>query len=322
MDILEDVGASLSPLIDRGQIEGGFIQGVGWLTLEELLWDAEGRLATAGASTYKLPSWSEMPEVFNVNFLERAAEPGVIFGSKAVGRQDARRVPADCGQRSTQACAFSAGSPAATRAKWDALLARLRQAPISLGGAAFSYAEVVTLVSFGLSFVQPFSTPVPDNSAPAGPGIAQGLQQLWTARSSTPSARPGPPPAAAAAAAQRYGGAEQGYAVQCDEAPSPPASAYPGLQRLLLRRSGVTGLPDLWGFDEPCATWPVRGRHLQRPVEHPHQPHPGDRQHHRPVPAAPRRHRHDPPARQRAAPGRPRLRPHHVSTRAPAPAAT
>jgi xanthine dehydrogenase large subunit len=84
-DLLEDVGESLSPLVDRGQIEGGFIQGVGWLTLEELVWDAEGRLATNGASTYKLPSWSEMPAEFHVNFLTRAAEPGVVFGSKAVG---------------------------------------------------------------------------------------------------------------------------------------------------------------------------------------------------------------------------------------------
>lgn len=84
-DLLEDVGESLSPLVDRGQVEGGFIQGVGWLTLEELLWDAEGRLATNGASTYKLPSWSEMPPEFHVDFLARAAEPGVVFGSKAVG---------------------------------------------------------------------------------------------------------------------------------------------------------------------------------------------------------------------------------------------
>ncbi len=84
-DILEDVGDSVSPLVDRGQIEGGFIQGMGWLTLEELVWDAQGRLATAGASTYKLPSWSEVPDVFEVNFLERASEPGTIYGSKAVG---------------------------------------------------------------------------------------------------------------------------------------------------------------------------------------------------------------------------------------------
>jgi xanthine dehydrogenase large subunit len=84
-DLLEDVGDSVSPLIDRGQIEGGFVQGAGWLTLEELVWDAHGRLATAGASTYKIPSFSELPDVFNIEFLERAAEPGVIFGSKAVG---------------------------------------------------------------------------------------------------------------------------------------------------------------------------------------------------------------------------------------------
>jgi xanthine dehydrogenase large subunit len=84
-DILHDVGNSLSLNVDRGQVEGGFIQGVGWLTLEELIWDAQGRVATAGASTYKLPSWSEVPEVFNVSFLERAAQPSVIGSSKAVG---------------------------------------------------------------------------------------------------------------------------------------------------------------------------------------------------------------------------------------------
>ena len=85
VDILEDVGDSISPIIDRGQIEGGFIQGAGWLTIEELLWDDRGRVATGGASTYKLPSWSEMPETFEVNFLERATQPSVVYGSKAVG---------------------------------------------------------------------------------------------------------------------------------------------------------------------------------------------------------------------------------------------
>lgn len=84
-DLLEDVGDSFLPLIDRGQIEGGFVQGLGWLTLEELLWDDQGRLATPGASTYKLPSWPELPEAFDVEFLERATEPSVILGSKAVG---------------------------------------------------------------------------------------------------------------------------------------------------------------------------------------------------------------------------------------------
>jgi xanthine dehydrogenase large subunit len=89
-DIVHDVGDSLSPLIDLGQIEGGFVQGVGWLTLEELLWDEtdgphRGRLNTQAASTYKIPSFSEMPEQFNVHLFEQATESGVVYGSKAVG---------------------------------------------------------------------------------------------------------------------------------------------------------------------------------------------------------------------------------------------
>ena len=85
VDILHDVGDSISPLIDRGQIEGGFVQGLGWLCTEELIWDAEGRLQTRGASTYKLPSLGECPPEFHVELLARAREPAVIHGSKAVG---------------------------------------------------------------------------------------------------------------------------------------------------------------------------------------------------------------------------------------------
>ena len=90
VDIVHDVGDSLSPLVDIGQIEGGFVQGAGWLTLEDLRWDTSdgpnrGRLATQAASTYKLPSFSEMPEVFNVTLFEQATEDGVVYGSKAVG---------------------------------------------------------------------------------------------------------------------------------------------------------------------------------------------------------------------------------------------
>ena len=89
-DIVHDVGDSLSPLIDVGQIEGGFVQGTGWLTLEELRWDTSdgphrGRLNTQAASTYKIPSFSEMPEEFHVHLFERATESGVVYGSKAVG---------------------------------------------------------------------------------------------------------------------------------------------------------------------------------------------------------------------------------------------
>ena len=85
VDILHDVGESLSPLVDRGQIEGGFLQGMGWLTIEELVWTGAGVFATSGASTYKLPSLGECPEDFRVAFLPRAREPGVVHGSKAVG---------------------------------------------------------------------------------------------------------------------------------------------------------------------------------------------------------------------------------------------
>jgi xanthine dehydrogenase large subunit len=71
-------------------VEGGFVQGTGWLTLEDLRWDtsdrpSRGRLATQAASTYKLPSFSEMPEDFRVTLLEQATEDGVVYGSKAVG---------------------------------------------------------------------------------------------------------------------------------------------------------------------------------------------------------------------------------------------
>ena len=84
-DLLHDVGDSLSPLIDLGQVEGGFLQGVGWLTTEELTWSEQGALLASGASTYKLPTLGECPPVFNVSLLQRASEPGVVYGSKAVG---------------------------------------------------------------------------------------------------------------------------------------------------------------------------------------------------------------------------------------------
>nr|WP_256434962.1 xanthine dehydrogenase molybdopterin binding subunit [Deinococcus sp. JMULE3] len=89
-DLLHDVGDSLSPLIDLGQVEGGYLQGLGWLTLEELRWDestgaGRGRLLTQAASTYKLPSLSELPADFRASLLRQATETGVVYGSKAVG---------------------------------------------------------------------------------------------------------------------------------------------------------------------------------------------------------------------------------------------
>jgi xanthine dehydrogenase large subunit len=85
-DIVQDCGRSLNPAVDRGQIEGGFVQGMGWLTCEELWWDAAGRLRTIGPSTYKIPGSRDVPPVFNVRLLEGApARSDTIFRSKAVG---------------------------------------------------------------------------------------------------------------------------------------------------------------------------------------------------------------------------------------------
>jgi len=85
VDIVHDVGNSLNPGIDRGQIEGGFVQGMGWLTSEELKWDAQGRLLTHSASTYQIPAISDAPMEFNVTLLSNATQPNTIHGSKAVG---------------------------------------------------------------------------------------------------------------------------------------------------------------------------------------------------------------------------------------------
>jgi xanthine dehydrogenase large subunit len=85
-DILHDCGTSLNPAIDLGQVEGGFVQGMGWLTSEELCWDAAGRLTTHAPSTYKIPTASDVPPDFRVELLRNARnrEPS-IFRSKAVG---------------------------------------------------------------------------------------------------------------------------------------------------------------------------------------------------------------------------------------------
>ncbi len=86
VDILHDVGRSINPAIDIGQVEGGFIQGLGWLTCEELKWDASGRLLTDGPATYKIPAISDTPPVFNTRLLEAADnDEETIFRSKAVG---------------------------------------------------------------------------------------------------------------------------------------------------------------------------------------------------------------------------------------------
>ncbi len=86
VDILHDVGKSLNPAIDMGQIEGGFVQGMGWLTTEELWWDDKGRLRTHAPSTYKIPACGDRPRTFNVEVLQNVQNrEDTIFRSKAVG---------------------------------------------------------------------------------------------------------------------------------------------------------------------------------------------------------------------------------------------
>ena len=84
-DILHDAGASLNPALDLGQIEGGYVQGAGWLTTEELVWDTEGRLRTHAPSTYKIPAFGDRPRVFNVALWNGANRADTIYRSKAVG---------------------------------------------------------------------------------------------------------------------------------------------------------------------------------------------------------------------------------------------
>ena len=86
VDILHDVGHSLNPAIDIGQIEGGFVQGMGWLTTEELFWDDRGELKSHAPSTYKIPLASDIPRVFNVEIAQWSKNPErTIRRSKAVG---------------------------------------------------------------------------------------------------------------------------------------------------------------------------------------------------------------------------------------------
>ncbi len=84
-DILHDCGASLNPALDIGQVEGGYVQGAGWLTMEELVWDDKGTLKTHAPATYKIPCASDRPEVFNVALWEGANAAETIYRSKAVG---------------------------------------------------------------------------------------------------------------------------------------------------------------------------------------------------------------------------------------------
>jgi xanthine dehydrogenase large subunit len=85
-DILHDAGASINPAIDIGQIEGAYVQGMGWLTTEELVWGDDGRLQSNSGATYKIPAVGDTPAEFNVALLENSSNhEATIYHSKAVG---------------------------------------------------------------------------------------------------------------------------------------------------------------------------------------------------------------------------------------------
>jgi len=84
-DLLHDAGTSINPAIDLGQVEGAFIQGMGWLTVEELWWNKEGRLMTHAPSTYKIPAVNDCPTDFRTALFKNENAEDTIFRSKAVG---------------------------------------------------------------------------------------------------------------------------------------------------------------------------------------------------------------------------------------------
>ncbi len=154
-----------------------------------------------------------------------------------------------CGRAGSSRCAFSAGSPAATRAKFAALLERLRTHPT---GATMTYAELVRGTVFALYTTEPSPYGRPGWSA-----WAQELQDLWTgkARQRTPGA--GDPLPVAGDSGSGYIGPEQAAAILCSESPNPRAAAFKRQDGLAYRRSGAAGRYWAW-VPELCAGWPVR----------------------------------------------------------------
>jgi xanthine dehydrogenase molybdopterin binding subunit/xanthine dehydrogenase small subunit len=128
VDILHDVGDSVNDAINRGQIEGGFVQGMGWLTAEELLWNDKGVKLTHSPDTYKIPAIGDAPKIFNVTLLANAAQKNVVHGSKAVGEPPFMLATSVREAIRDAVAAFGAGkgevalaSPATCEAIWRAI---------------------------------------------------------------------------------------------------------------------------------------------------------------------------------------------------------
>jgi len=171
-----------------------------------------------------------------------------------------------CGEAPLDKCAFSAGSAAATQAKFDALLARLREGPITIevdgDQLQVGYAFFLDVISEGLDIVQPIVNPdVPAAAFGGWPLLADVAQALWENRDD-PVAPPAEP-SASQPTADTYAGPEQGLAVICGEAPAPTLGQFRRLARQEPARTGPIGEVSLWG-DEPCVTWPARSAAVYR----------------------------------------------------------
>ena len=145
VDILHDTGNSLNPALDIGQIEGAYVQGLGWLTCEELWWAPDGTLKTIGPSTYKIPGSRDVPPVFNVHILDDAPNKAeTIFRSKAVGEPPLMlAISAWLATRDAIAAIGAPGgevtldAPATPERVLKAIAARLGNAPQAYPGAAW-----------------------------------------------------------------------------------------------------------------------------------------------------------------------------------------
>lgn len=153
-----------------------------------------------------------------------------------------------CGRASTKACAFAAGSPAATRAKWNTLLRRLLRHPVTIGSPAqtVSYADIIA------------ATP-PDIVA-TWPQAAAQLQLVWTASGKATTATSAPVTTTAATTAPAYTGQEQDLAEFCTDTSNPRNPGdYPAIAKRAAARTGGFGMLQTWEAAEPCAQWPGNG---------------------------------------------------------------
>lgn len=173
---------------------------------------------------------------------------GLRFRSDVETRKTLRAFLDLCGSTDAEHCAFSAGSPEATRAKFHELLARLPVAPTA---GRTGYAQAISETVHQLY--------ITDRWAPQ----AANLQDLWVHGPATEIPAAGSAAGAGAFGSGPYGGEEQEMAIACGEVPSPPAASFPAADRFAKQRSGVSG--PYWAWDyEPCSTWPARSAHRFR----------------------------------------------------------